>query len=104
MVSNRGTEAGEESDPFRSSGRVPIFQLCDEVVRAAALEGGAATFSCGDIDRPALVEGDADQLSGASRKRNCNTLFEFHSHEVSSGGGGLKPPTDDPEPARRARD
>ncbi len=55
----------EESDSFRSSGQVPIFQLFDEVVRAAALEGGAAMFSCSDIDRPAIVDGDPDRLKRA---------------------------------------
>jgi signal transduction histidine kinase len=55
----------EESDAFRSPAHVYIFLLCEEVVRAAALEGGAATFSCADVDRRSIVGGDADRLKQA---------------------------------------
>jgi signal transduction histidine kinase len=55
----------EESESFRSSKQVPIFQLFDEVVRAVSLEGGAVMFTCSDIDRPAIVDGDPDRLKRA---------------------------------------
>jgi signal transduction histidine kinase len=55
----------EESGPSRSHAQVHIFSLCDEVVRGAVRTGRAVTFSCADIDRPALVEGDADRLKRA---------------------------------------
>jgi signal transduction histidine kinase len=72
----------EESDSFRSSGPVPIFQLFDEIVRAAALEGGAAMFSCSDIDRPAFVDGDPDRLKRA--------LGSFVAAIVRERGGPLE--------------
>jgi signal transduction histidine kinase len=66
LVQELGDLAGlEESDPFRSRAQVDIFSLFDEVVRAAALAGGAATFSCADIECPAIVEGDAARLKQA---------------------------------------
>jgi signal transduction histidine kinase len=66
LVHELGDLAGlEESDALRSSARVPIFALCDEVVRAAAMEGSAVTFSCADTDRRAVVSGDAGRLKQA---------------------------------------
>jgi signal transduction histidine kinase len=55
----------ESSDAFPSAARVHIFSLCEEVVREAALEGGAVTFSCTAIDRGAIVGGDPGRLKQA---------------------------------------
>jgi signal transduction histidine kinase len=84
----------EESDAFRSPAHVYIFLLCEEVVRAAALEGGAATFSCADVDRRSIVGGDADRLKQALaalvavvlRERGARQLevFGFVSREHGS--------------------
>jgi signal transduction histidine kinase len=66
LVRELGDLAGlEESDAFPSPARVHIFSLCDEVVREAALEGGAVTFSCAAIDRLATVGGDPGRLKQA---------------------------------------
>jgi signal transduction histidine kinase len=66
LVHELGDLAGlEESDALRSPARVRIFSLCDEVVRAAAMEGSAVTFSCADTDRRAVVSGDARRLKQA---------------------------------------
>jgi signal transduction histidine kinase len=66
LVRELGDLAGlEESDAFPSPARVHIFSLCEEVVREAAMEGGAVTFSCAAIDRRAIVGGDPGRLKQA---------------------------------------
>jgi signal transduction histidine kinase len=66
LVRELGDLAGlEESDAVPSPARVPIFSLCDEVVRKATLGGGDVTFSCASTDRRAIVGGDPGRLRQA---------------------------------------
>jgi len=83
----------EETRPSRSHGQVQIFSLCDDVVRAAERAGRAVTFSCADIDRPALVEGDADRLKRAlkgllaavQRERGARPLSAYGFVSLDNG-------------------
>jgi signal transduction histidine kinase len=75
----------EERDAFLSSEPVPIFQLFDEVVRAASLEGGTVMFSCADIDRRAVVDGDADRLKRALASFMTAMLRERGGHLDAQG-------------------
>jgi signal transduction histidine kinase len=66
LVHELGDLAGlEESDALGAPAMVPIFSLSGEVVRTAAMEGSAVTFSCADTDRRTVVSGDAGRLRQA---------------------------------------
>ncbi|HVZ23783.1 MAG TPA: HAMP domain-containing sensor histidine kinase [Vicinamibacterales bacterium] len=44
---------------------LPLFTLCDDVVRAASNDGADITFVCEDADRAAMVDGNEARLKQA---------------------------------------
>ena len=76
----------EETDAFPSPARVHVFALCDEVVREAALEAGAVTFSCAAIDRGAIVGGNAGRLKQALAAFVAVVLRERGNHPLEVFG------------------
>jgi len=52
-------------DAMKGGQPVPIFTLCGEVVQAAAESGGDVSFSVGDSDKDACIEGHAARLRQA---------------------------------------
>jgi signal transduction histidine kinase len=52
-------------DPIRVMSPLPIFNVCNEVVQAAADAGGKISFSVAEGDRSACVEGHAARLKQA---------------------------------------
>jgi signal transduction histidine kinase len=52
-------------DGLHSTQQVPIFSLCEDVVRAASDAGSGVSFSTSERDKGARVEGDAGRLRQA---------------------------------------
>lgn len=55
----------DDPESFRSLGTLPVFALCEEVVREAATNGDAVSFECADQDRSTLVRGEPARLKRA---------------------------------------
>jgi signal transduction histidine kinase len=87
LVRELGDLAGlEESEAFLSPAKVHIFSVCEEVVREAALDGAAVTFSSAEIDRRAVVSGNGGRLKQALAAFVAVLLRERVTHSLEVCG------------------
>jgi signal transduction histidine kinase len=78
----------ESSAPARAPLGVPVFSICCEAIEAAEAPDGAQVplFNCTDVDRAAVVDGDAAWLKRAFGALIAATLREHGSAPLECQG------------------